>query len=177
MFTKFSNKQQFYILVIGALVAVWISFQFAFENTIELKDKLRQREGQLFKIQGAPLQLQSINKRLEEMELLIGDIAGEDISPFLIAKAGEYCRRNGLVLSEIPRKHVFDKEEHALVTYKMIIKGSFKKLLRLCDELESNASAGKLRAVSFESEYNLKKGKQELFGIYYIQSVGSKTKD
>jgi hypothetical protein len=161
--------------LIGAFLFIWLSFKMGFSKTFELKKQLDIRQEQLSGIQDAPMKLKLIEQQLENIEKLIGDASGEDASPYLIEKVGSYCKKNRLVLNEMPRKHVFTKDDLSVVTYQLRVQGPFKKLLRLLDELENNSQAGKLRSVAFDSEYNLRKKKKELFGLYYIQSVGANT--
>ncbi|MBR8534946.1 hypothetical protein KDU71_05185 [Carboxylicivirga sediminis] len=173
MFDNLSNKKKFYLMLVGAVILIWLSFKLGVNKTFELKEQLDHRREQLMGIQDAPRRLQQIEQQLEDVERLIGDASGEDASPYLIEKAANYCKKNKLVLNEIPIKHVFTKDELSVVTYQLKVQGAFKKLLRLLDELEHHSAAGKLRSVRFESEYNLRKKKKELFGVYYIQSVGA----
>lgn len=173
MLEKIDHKKKFYLLLGGACMLLWLSVHFGFSRTIELKQELEHQRQQLSGIQDAPQRLKAIEQRLKHTESLIGEASGEDASPYLIEKAGRYCQQNKLILNEIPRKHCFINEEFAIVTYQLKVQGSFKKLLTLADELEHYSAAGKLRSVCFTSEYDLRKKRTELFGTYYIQSIGN----
>lgn len=177
MLENLSYKKKFYLMLFGALLLSWLGFKLGIRKTLGIKQQLAHRQEQLTSIEDAPGRLEVIKGQLQEVDRLIGDASGDEASPYLIEKAASYCKRNKLVLNEIPRKHIFSKDELAVVTYQLKVQGSFKKLLQLLDELESNSTAGKLRSVDFVSEYNLRKKKKELFGIYYIQSVEANEKE
>jgi hypothetical protein len=176
MLDNLTYQRKFYLVLFGACVLIWLSVKMGVSKTIELKTQLNERQEQLKGIQDAPLRLKQIKRRLEEVERLIGDASGEDASPYLMEKAGSYCKKNRLILNEIPQKHVFSKDDLSVVTYQLKVQGSFKKLLKLLNELEQYSQAGKLRSVTFLAEYNLRRKKKELFGVYYIQSVEANDK-
>ena len=172
MIDKLSNKSKFYLVLVGFLFAIWLSYLFAFSRTGELRTTVKQRMQQLEGIQYAPKRLQIIRQQTARLDKLIGNVNGEETSPYLIEKAGRYCKENNLTLYEISPKHIFEKDGFAVATQKLIVQGQFKKLLKLLNDLEHHSEAGKLRSVTFESEYNFRTGMKELSGIYYIQSVG-----
>jgi len=159
------------LLLAGTLVLFWLSFSFAFSRSLELKRQLQIIEEQLMIVQDAPQKLSLLNERLARYEQIINNMAGHDASPLLIGKIGSFCRDHQVILMEIPVKVQYQKEEFTVSTYQVIVQGSFKKLIQLLNELEQNYDVGKLRAVSFRSEFNLKKGKKELIGNYYLQTI------
>jgi hypothetical protein len=89
----------------------------------------------------------------------------------LIEKVSEFCKNHDLLLSEMPRKHLYRKEGFTIATYPIRVEGAFSDLLRLLHEMEHHSSAGKLCSMIFESKYILRENRRKLFGIYYIQSV------
>lgn len=166
-----TNKQKFYLLLVGVVLLVWISIKFGFSRSFELKEQINSIEMQLQTVEDAPQKLKLINERLQLYEQLLSNVSGEETSPVLIGKIGSYCKRNGLILKEIPGKVQNQNDEFTISTYKVVVQGSYEKMVKLLDELEQNSEAGKLRAVSFQSEYNLREGRKELFGTYYLQTI------
>ncbi len=174
MWNNLSYKKRFIRLIIGAVLLIWVSFKFAIMPSVELKQNLNQLKVQLKSIENAPYKLQTINKRLTDIEKQIGDVSGtEGSGGYLIDKVGEFCKRNRLVLNEIPEKHTFNKDEFKIETYKLVIQGSFINLVKLLHEVETKPVAGKVRSVTFESEYDLREKRKYLYGNFYIQSIRS----
>ena len=167
-----SYQKKFYLTMTGLLVLVWLSIQLSFLPTIKLKDKLNYQIEQLSKIQDAPIHLKNIKEELKITEQMIGDASGEEASTHLISKTGKHCKQNDLSLNEMPRKHIYLKDNFAIVTYQLRLQGTFKKLLHLAHSLEQYPEAGKLRSVAFYTQYNVRNKQKELFATYYIQSVG-----
>lgn len=173
MIKSLTNKQKFYLLVGGVIFLVWLSIEFGFSRSFELKEQIVFIEQQLQTVQDVPSKLSRINEQLQQSEQLLSIVSGDEASPGIIGKIGSFCKRNDLVLKEIPDKVDFQNDEFVISTYKVVVQGSFKKMVRLLDELEQNNEAGKLRSISFQSEYELREGKKKLFGTYYLQTIGN----
>ena len=171
MFQNFTYKKKFYLAMGGAILLLWLGFKFGISRTLELKGQLEEQESKLSEIQDAPARLHSIEARLELLNGMIGDVSGDEVSPYLIEKVGTYCEENDLVFSGMPGKHLFEKEDYKVATYSVKVQGSFDDMLPLLHELEHNSSAGKLRSAVFQSEYVLREKRKILEGIFYMQSV------
>lgn len=176
MIKSLTNKQKFYLHLAGVFLLVWLSFKFGFSRSFELKEQIVTMEQQLQTVQDAPLRLTRINEQLRRSEQLLSNVSGDETSPVIIGKIGSFCKRNGLILKEIPDKVDFQNDEFTISTYKVVVQGTFKKMVKLLDELEQNNEAGKLRAVSFQSEFDLREGRKKLFGTYYLQTIGKPAK-
>ncbi|MCW3787906.1 hypothetical protein [Plebeiibacterium sediminum] len=172
MWNNLSYKKRFYRIIIGLILLICLSYKFAFQNTLLLKDNLEQLKTELRKIENAPYKLNMIQQKLDEIDTRIGDVNFEiDKGGYLIDIIGDFCKRNDLVLNEIPQKHVFNKENFNVVTFKVLIEGSFKRQLQLLNEIEDQPIIGKVRSVCFESKYDLKLKKKFLYGSYLFQSL------
>ncbi len=172
MWNNLSYKKRFYRIIIGLLFMIFLSYKFAFQNTLLLKGNLEKLKTELRKIENAPNKLIMIQQKLDKIDTQIGDVNFEvDKGGYLIDKIGEFCKRNDLVLNEIPQKHVFNKENFNVVSFKVLVEGPFKKQLQLLNEIEGKPIIGKVRSVCFESKYDLKMKKKFLYGCYLFQSL------
>jgi len=158
-------------VVAGMVILFWMGFKFGITRTLQLKNQLDNMENKLAEIQDAPARLHSIEARPEELNRLIGDVSVDKVSPYLVEKIGKYCKKHSLVFSNMPRKHIFKKEDFTVATYTIKVEGSFNKILPLLHELEHSTSVGKVRSVVFESEYVLREKRKILEGTFYIQSI------
>lgn len=170
-------KKKFWLVVSAILLLAWIAIRFGFSKTLELKHKIGEMSTKIETIKDAPERLQVINQRLNKLDQYIGDFSGEDISPLLMEHAGKFCETNHMVLKELPEKHVFISNNYSIVTYKLVVKGDFKSLLRFLHELETNSVAGRIHSANFEIVYNVNNNQRELFCTYYIQAVGKTTNE
>ncbi len=159
-------------MLIGIAFLFWVSIRFAIIPTFHLKNDVENTSTQLNSIEDAPMKLQMIQRRIQDIEKQIGDVSGMDANGnYLIDDVGSFCKKHGLVLSEIPEKHTSVKDQYQIVTYKIKVRGTFIPLMKLLHQLEQNASSGKVRSVEFVSEFDLKKKRKYLEAIFYIQSI------
>ena len=171
MLKGWSNKNKFILLCAGAFFMFWISYRFAFSNTIDLKKECRDLENKMAKIENAPARLHHVRDELSKLEQLIGDVSADEISPLLIERAGSYCKKNHLVLKEVPQKHLFTQDEFGIVTHSLVVSGPYKKLVQLFDQLENHIGVGKVRSAIFEIEEDRKTKIKSLNCTYYLQLV------
>jgi len=160
---------------VAILILIFIAIRFGFAKTFQMKREIDQMSIKTEAIKDAPARLQSINQRLTKLDQFIGDFTGEEISLRLMERAGTFCESTHMVLKELPEKHVFISNDYSIVTYKLVIKGDFKNLLRFLRELETNSTVGRLHSADFETLDNVNNNQKELFCTYYIQAVGKTT--
>lgn len=171
MLSKLTYKQRFYLILVGLLALCWLAIALAIRPTFKLKDELVRLRKELVGTHDLQKRILENTRRVEHIDRLIGGVNGDVLSVGLIEKASKYCKAHQLIFKEMPRRHDYHTVNFELNTYRLIIQGPFKNLLRLSNELEHSPKLGSLRALSFESKYNYREEKNELSATYYIQSI------
>lgn len=165
-------KKRFWVISGAIFILALLAIRFGFAKTFEIRRDINRISLKTEAIKDAPARLQVINKKLAKLDQYIGDFSGEEISLMLMERAGRFCESGNMVIKELPEKHVYISNDYSIVTYKLIIEGDFKNLLRLLHDMESNSVAGRLHSADFESFYNTDNNTTELSCTFYVQAVG-----
>lgn len=166
-----------YSLILGGVFA-FVMYQLVLSDTFVLAARVGDMQDEVANNIDAPVEIQELKIKLAKIEQLIGDsthTSGEDIHQLLLESVTNYCQQNGIILNDFPKP--FEKAENGYITHtaKVTVEGDFITLLKLVYFLEKKYEVGKVVAVDFEANKNLRTRKRELQSIIYLQNVKPET--
>lgn len=173
MFANLTYRLKFILLGVGFVVFLLISHNLAFKKTFRLKKQCKEIEARLEQSKNAPQQIAIIKSKLEEIDRKVGGKSIDQINleELIIEHISSFSKRNNLVLKEYPGIHNYNQQDYTTETCKLIVEGSFIKLLKLAYGIEQNFSYGKVSSLNFYTEKNYKTKKVELLLEIYVQNI------
>jgi len=155
------------LFVLLMIVVYWL----AIGKTIHLSSQVEQLRNQVNQISDAPLRIQILKKRLNQLESEIGNYKTEISHEHIFEDLSEYCKSNQLKIREFPESHQADLNGHLVSTYQVEIEGGFHSLLRLVHRLEQKTFLGKLAGVHFQQKTDRRSRREYLSLRIYLQTV------
>ncbi len=172
MLNNLSNKHKSIVLFIGMLFAIISTYNLAFEKTLDLKSQCSKITGKLNHLENAPRHINEITAQIENIDHRVGkNKQFVDAEELLLEKAGRLCQQEDVIFKEFPGNHTVTNKEYQLVSYSLILQGEFISLLKILYELEQDFPYGKIAAVHFFTEKDVRTGKKELNMKMIIQSI------
>lgn len=132
-------------------------------------------EEQLATAVDAPQRISQLEQKLADINGQIGsNISGNtDYQELLLEKVSRYCSKNRLVLKQLPQTHSYVHQDFKVETHKVVVEGSFHKLLKLIYAIENDFKLGKLVSVRFETEKDFVTKSISLTASIYFQNIKS----
>lgn len=175
MFKDLTYKKKVRLLVAGFFIFLFISYFLSIKKTFRLKSRCSDFKEKLTYAEHAPAQILQFEKKLKEIENIIGiNIKEFDFQELLYEKVSNYCQENGLILVEFPGTHSYEEQEYEVETNIVVVEGVFLKLLKLVYILEQKDNPGKVVSVKFATKMDYKTRKTRLNTSMYFQNIKSK---
>ncbi|PXX95184.1 hypothetical protein DF185_22665 [Marinifilum breve] len=168
---NFTYQSKMKLLPIVLVLVFLLVYSLTVSNTIDLSKQVKQLENQVEKLGDAPLQVQILKKRLEEIEERIGNHSGTITQEDIFDELSIYCKRNGLTMREFPVPHEVSKDDYKLQTHQVELEGSFKNLLKLLYFLEQETYLGKVAATKFLLKEDKRIREEYLSLTIFLQTV------
>jgi hypothetical protein len=175
---KLTYKQRLLYILIGAFVFSFVIYNVALSGTIDMAIKNSDFREQIAKNKNAPEQIKIVKKRIKQIEALVGtnkDYVNVDIHQALLESVTNYVQKNGLVLQDFPQPYEASNNGYITKTAQLTVEGGFINLLQLIYFLETNYIAGKVDAVDFKIDKELRTRYRKLNTKIYIQNVKTET--
>jgi hypothetical protein len=155
------------LILLAGLLVYWM----AIGNTVELASQVKELELKASRLSDAPLQIQMLKRRLQEMESRIGNHSGTISQEEIFRKLSAYCRQNGLVIREFPVPHKVISDDYRVDTYRTGVEGNYRQLLRLVYHLEQQTYLGKMAGLKFELKKDRRTREEYLVLNVFLQTV------
>ena len=173
MFSKLTYKQKATYLIIATFIFIILVYSLGIKKTIDLHRQCNDLHEQLVSAGDAPQQINILQKKLKEVEYLVGSSSDNEKgnSEDILEKCGQYCTKNNLVIRDFPSSCEFQKQNYQIVTNTVEIEGRYIRLLKLLYELEHDNNVGKISSVSFFLKKDNRTNRLSLLEKIYIQNV------
>ena len=114
-----------------------------------------------------------VEQKQQYLEQRISSFFIDSIShqDFLIETLTHYCHNNGILLQELPAMTSHQEGDFLVGTYKVVLEGNYKNLLKLVYLLEQKNKIGRVSSVSFIYKFDNKRKKNVLSMYLYIQNI------
>ena len=173
MLQRLKYKHRFYLLIIGFVFFLIISWKLALKNIFVLNNECKTINEQLLAAENAPEQILKYQKQLQIIESRIGKniTLNKNINQLLLEKVSRYCKKNNIRFYELPQAHTIQDDIFIIETNKVVLEGSYTKLLKLLYQLETEKCYGKIISANFESEIDLRTNRIQLYLTIYLQNI------
>ena len=151
-----------------SLVLVWM---FSIKNTVALYVQNKEitanieQSGKSEDKETLRHELNSLQKTIETYS--VDSVDGGDM---ILKTTGELCRKNNVVLKDVPQSEDSEANTFKIRTNKVIMEGNFINLLKVLNDFENN-KAGHIASASFESYFDNRRKNTILTLTIYIQNV------
>lgn len=168
-----NNKNKNILLVVGFFVVLFIAYSFSIKKTMEAKELLTtlwsEKELQS-NAQSKIFNLQQENAHLDAI-LRKRDFSIENsFQQTLLKKINSFAEKEKITIISFEEPHEFERNEINLKTYFFEIKGDFRALLKLINELERQ-QLGQLVSVNFTKKKKYRTNRTALSCQFYIQKL------
>jgi len=176
VFKRLTYKTRFWILCGLILVFMIVAWKLAIKKTVDLNKSNNEITGKLENIEDAPIRINLLDKKHDELNQLIGKSINldSDLHKQLLERVGNYCKNYKITLREFPALHEVDQQDFIIETSNFKMEGGYIKILKLLKLLETEYKIGKVVSVDFYSERNAKTKTKALFARFYIQNIKKK---
>lgn len=168
-----SYKKKNIILWVSTLLFFILSWNLAFQETIELSQNIERIENQLSNVDRAPREIAKLESELKQMQgstkMLYSSVL--EMRESLLSEISELSSKYDVSLKSFPEYYIQDKESFELTTSPIVLQGEFKDLIQLMDEFERMNTSGKVSSAYFNIEESPRTRKRSLFLTLYIQSI------
>jgi hypothetical protein len=173
LFKHLTYQRKLYLLLGGFVLFFLIAYRLSIKPTLDLKDNCQTAEEQLILAEGSSQKIQYLKKRLLELDQTIGTNISEgiDFQDLLLEEVSAYCKKHQLVFRDMQQTYKYQKGNYQIETNIFAVEGSFKPLLKLIYNLETNYNTGQIISIHFESKKDLKTKKRRLFVHVYYQNI------
>lgn len=174
MFTGLSYKKKNKLLLAGTVLLLFIVYSFAVKKTVLLRSECKEMEATLEMAADAPVKAAMVQKKLDEMNALLGkerEEHGENTQEDLLGTVTGYCQKNNILLKEFPKALINKEKDFIVETNVFTVEGSFAKLLELVYLLEQKSKIGKVASVQFKTRTDVKTKALFLTAKVYFQNA------
>ena len=159
------------LIVIIALFGVFmlLAYKFSFSKTMELKSEFERKQAMVNNLGAIQSEIDSYEKLLASTSISLEN--NDLIQNQVLERVSDFCKNSdlGLTIAEFSPLHRYEMDNKFINTCSFSVKGGFKGLLRLNEELEKNLSESELSSVEYKREDQNRK--KQLIATYYVQSI------
>ncbi|PCJ87274.1 MAG: hypothetical protein COA57_04910 [Flavobacteriales bacterium] len=173
MLKNLTYKQRNIALAISTVLLSLMAYYMAIKNTVELAIQCNELEKETALAANAPQKIAVLKQQLKAIESKLGESGefGGDMQQALLEKVSHYCSKNNLILKEFPKPVATEGRGYVVETTIFTVEGGFTKLLQLIYELEQKHRVGKVAAVHFQTEKDLRTKTLSLSASVYLQHI------
>lgn len=175
MIRNLTYKQIVYLYFSGVVIAFIIIFKIALKPTIELKKSCSEKQEVLNSVAVAPQQIKIITDKLNRINGQLSSLSasGASTRDKILEEISTYCQLNNISVYNYPPSHFFDNKSFVVETNNIVIKGDFKRLLKLINYIETKGNFSRIISASFQSELNRKTKTKELYLELIFQNINN----
>lgn len=169
-----NSKQRNIALVIGFVVMLFISYQFAIRRTLELGVKIEKLEKDKTLLDNAEAEIQQLTLEGRYLDSILksNDLSIENtFQQTLLIKVTQCTDKHNLKLIAADEPHSFVSDGTNLLTYEIEVRGSFRNLMLFANEMEQQRLA-KLSSLQFLKKRNYRTRRDYLVGKLIVQRFG-----
>lgn len=173
MINRLTYKQRFFAFIGIVVLAIWFVYAVAIKPTISLKHEVKEKQGMVDALSSAPQRIKTATNRLEiiNSQFTSFSMSGSSSRDLILQEISSYCAKNKISIYNYPESHIAENNLFTVETNRIVIKGSFKRLVKLIHYLEAKANFGRIIAINMYIEENRKTKRKMLFLELFIQNI------
>lgn len=173
MFNQLTYRNKNRLLGGGIVVFCILIYQLSISEAIEQKRAYENALQQAQQMANAPQEIASLQKELALLDQSLGSINGDtaDIPQLILERVSSYCKKKGTELKLFPGVTTIQEQNYNVETTKFVVEGNFIDLLHLVYAFEQHYNLGKVVAVEFNLETELRTRRDHLEATLFIQNI------
>jgi len=173
LFKSISYKHRNYLLIPTFIVMLWVSYNFAISNTIDVFNQNTTLENQLSVGNNGPEKLAKLKQKLANYNEKLENYRFDDQrdKEFILGLASQFCATHRLTLSEFPASIITDEGDNKLETLTITAQGDYVNLLKLLHFLEHDKKVGRISGADFYTKLDHKTRLNKLYLKVFIQNI------
>lgn len=171
MFDKLTYKQKTWLLIVSAAVLFILGYSLAITPTIEIFDKIGDKELKIEKAKTADQDILRAQRKLQDLKRKVGKTS-ESFELFqkeVLNTVVPFAKQKKILVNEIKLPHKAAKNSYEIQTLQIECRGSFKSLTQLLDHIQKE-NLGRVCSVDYELRKDYKLKKRFLYATFYIQN-------
>lgn len=166
-----TSARRLTFLLWGSLLFALMVYVFAVRNTLALVSDNAMLEGQLSALENAPVQIRELKAELDRMDRQLQKYEAGNGREDVLEKVAGYCNREGVVLSSFPAPAMETEGNLEMNTRRIVVEGSFAKLLGLAYILEQSQQGGRVSSLQFQTVDDARSRRTYLLATIYLQNI------
>lgn len=148
-------------------------YNLAFKKTFSELKFMNENIRQLNILKDAPIQLQEINKKLQEIDGIFSSSLenGDNLEVLLLEKATLLVKNSNLRIIELPKNSSYSQNGFKVKTQQIVIQGPFNELLNFLHSIEHDPGIGKICSIDFYARNEIKKSNNSPNMRIYFQAI------
>jgi hypothetical protein len=164
-------KRKNQLLLIGAVLLLWVVYNFALSRTLETRAACIVLQQRIDSAGTAPDQLAALKREFANFQTETGvEDTSDELHEYLLGIVTTYCAANNLVLRNFTQPIHLRQQEWKIDDHPLTIQGSFIGLLKLLHHLEQEPRSSVISS-EFRSRRDPKTQELSLSLVLYIQTI------
>ncbi|MDG5490648.1 hypothetical protein [Psychroserpens sp. SPM9] len=163
------------IILIGCFILlVWIAYQFAFSNTISVKQQYNSLKKEAAMFDNMPSQLSSLKQKEKYYDSLLVKfkLKGNSIQNIILKTINTYADSTNIKVNNFIEPHQIKQNDLTINTYQFTLEGNYNAIITLIHKLEQQTKFGEVINLDFKKKKNFKTGKYYLQAHVLLRSFG-----
>ena len=161
------------LLIAGIILMLWISYQFAIKNTLQLRSQWKEQKEQLAELADSPRQLallqaknEGLSKQLQAFNLENGSLQNN-----LLKSLSQKAAEHQVKIIDYDAHHISEVDGYRLKTYMFNLEGRFTDILKTIASLENQSGLGAVTHLGFEKKTEHRKKRTYLRVKVLVEEV------
>ena len=169
-----TGKTKNILLLIGFLLVLLLSYNFAISNTIGLKKEYNDLKQQELLFENIPKQLSVLKQKEKYYDSLLTkyQVNGSSIQNSLLKTINITAESNNLKVISFLEPHIFKTNNITHKTYQFTLEGDYNSILQLIHKLEQETKFGEIINLHFLKKNNFRTGQYYLQAEILLKSFG-----
>ena len=150
-----------------------VCYNLAFKKTLSELRNLNENSRQLSLLKDAPIQLQRLDKKLQEIEGIFSSSieSGDNLEVILLERATLLVKNSNLRVIELPKNSSYSQNGFKIKTQQIVIQGPFNELLKFLHSIEQDPGIGKICSIVFYARNEIKESNNSPKMRIYFQTI------
>lgn len=171
MFNNLTYPKKIAIIFGGFVLFIILAYRFSFSKTIKLYKETKEKQEKLVWLKEKEKEIPMLQSQMTLLDKAYNSSDSSSIRDQLTAFISDYAEQNNCVVTEIPEKSFYSSSQLNIQTNKFVIKGSYKTLLQLMLNVETQYNyTAKVVSAKFHSIKDLQTKQTNLYLTLITQS-------
>lgn len=169
-----SLKQKNIALLIGIILLLWISYQFSFSKTLELKSQYNTLKYEQELLSNVSQKLMSLNQQNVYYDSILKSKKISTERSFqnnLLQVITSFADTTNIKVVTFNNPHIYKADNAKILTHSFTLQGNFNQITQLIYLLEQELKLGKIISVDFQKKQDYKRRSEYLECTVLLQQI------